>query len=730
MGTINAVRFININYNNNAIRINDETFHFNGESTLLSLHNGGGKSVLVQMMMAPFVHAKYRGMKDRPFEGYFTSPRPSFILVEWLLDGGAGKVMTGIMVRQNQEGEEEKGDLSGSGDKYNPLEIIGIISEYSKPCLQDINNLPVVVKNKKEMTLRNFAECKHIFEEYKKNPELKFFCFDLTRYAQQTQYFARLKEYKIDYREWEDIIKKVNLKESGLSDLFADCKDERGLVEKWLLESVEKKLDPDKEKIRNFQNIVEKHMVQYKENEAKIKRRDTINQFKRLVVSDGENAQADTVRELSENYQAKIEEREQKEAGLCDLRRQIVKQSAELEGTIADNKEAISQNAQETAHLIYERYSYQSFLKEKECGEKGRERELTAMELDQKNAELQKTDQKLHILECARQNEICAQELSALNEKQVKYNVLLKKNEDLKPRLEELGEKLSEFYLWKTEEVGRSLQTAKTQILEQEQKAEAKRKVIADTEREINGCERKIGGLDSSIQAFSVREEEFNRSFGKDFSRNVLGEYEAGSLDIAMEQAKEETERLLYRGKELAKDKTAKSTLAEKLSRDKENAAEERASLLKNLENLKEKDMELDRERQELCVISQFLQLDETDASDKALLNLTLDKKIKELDAQKAELGKKLSLCEKELRAYTEGKIVELPEEMVKGLESLEINIVYGMEWLKKNRRTLKQNLETVRKCPFLPYSLIMTENELNKLATFDGELYTSLPGR
>ena len=58
MSKINAVRLINVNYNNNAYRISDETLHFNGKSTLISLQNGGGKSVLVQMLTAPFVHPK------------------------------------------------------------------------------------------------------------------------------------------------------------------------------------------------------------------------------------------------------------------------------------------------------------------------------------------------------------------------------------------------------------------------------------------------------------------------------------------------------------------------------------------------------------------------------------------------------------------------------------------------------------------------------------------------
>lgn len=90
MSKINAVRLINLNYNNNAIRISDETFRFHGESTLLSLQNGGGKSVLVQMMIAPFVHRRYRNTEDRPFASYFTTNKPTFILVEWKLDQEQG----------------------------------------------------------------------------------------------------------------------------------------------------------------------------------------------------------------------------------------------------------------------------------------------------------------------------------------------------------------------------------------------------------------------------------------------------------------------------------------------------------------------------------------------------------------------------------------------------------------------------------------------------------------
>ena len=243
MSKINAIRLINLNYNHNAIRISDEVFHLNGESTLFSLRNGGGKSVLVQMLTAPFVHKRYRDTRDRLFRSYFTTNKPTFILVEWKLDGGAGYVLTGMMVRKSQEISEEN---AAAADE---LEMINFISEYRERCMQDIFHLPVVEKNKKEIVLKSFGACRQLFEQYRKDRSMRFYCYDMGNASQARQYFERLEEYQIFYREWETIIKKVNLKESGLSDLFADCRDEKGLTEKWFLDAVESKLNKERNRI-------------------------------------------------------------------------------------------------------------------------------------------------------------------------------------------------------------------------------------------------------------------------------------------------------------------------------------------------------------------------------------------------------------------------------------------------------------------------------------------------
>ena len=157
MSRINRIRIMNLNYNGNTMRIDDETFDLNGESTLLSLRNGGGKTVLVQMIMSLFVHKKYRDFSDRPFKSYFTTNQPTFIMAEWLLDHGQGYFLTGMMVRKNQNPEEEE-----------DLEMINFTAFYQKAAEYDMDHLPIVENRGNVKVLRGFGDCRAEFEKLKK----------------------------------------------------------------------------------------------------------------------------------------------------------------------------------------------------------------------------------------------------------------------------------------------------------------------------------------------------------------------------------------------------------------------------------------------------------------------------------------------------------------------------------------------------------------------------------
>ena len=428
MSKIQAIRLINVNYNNNAIRISDECFHLNGESTLLSLRNGGGKSVLVQMLTAPFVHKRYRDAKDRPFESYFTTNKPSFILVEWVLDGGAGYVLTGMMVRRSQE--------TGEGNTEN-LEMVNIISEYREACIQDLHHLPVVEKGKKEIVLKNFAACRQMFESYKKDRSMSFFYYDMTNAAQSRQYFEKLAEYQIHYKEWETIIKKVNLKESGLSDLFADCRDEKGLVEKWFLDAVESKLNKERNRMKEFQSILEKYIGQYKDNQTKIKRRDIIREFK---------AQADGIREKAEDYQGKSSLAGRQEnlvahfiAELSRLHEVTEEEYQRILGEIESIQGQLSR-------VEYEKLSGEIHKLEEKLRFHLSNRDMIEIEKEDMEQDSERILHKLHLLACAKQQKAAEQERGELELIRQKLLVSRQKEEDLEPERKSLGYTLRRYY--------------------------------------------------------------------------------------------------------------------------------------------------------------------------------------------------------------------------------------------------------------------------------------------
>ena len=397
MSKINAIRLINVNYNNNANRISDEILYFNGESTLISLQNGGGKSVLVQMLTAPFVHPRYRNAKDRLFESYFTTAKPSFILVEWALDQGAGYVLTGLMVRKAQDMQEER--------KEN-LDIVGIISEYQEPCVQDIRNLPVVEKGKKEMILKNFNSCRQLFETYKKDRDMNFFYYDLINYAQSRQYFEKLSEYQINYKEWETIIKKINQKESGLSDLFSDCKDEKGLTEKWFLEAIESKLNKEKNRIREFQSILEKYAGQYKDNRSKIKRRDNIRQFKE---------EAEGIRIRAEEYQTAEKEENYQQNKIAWFIYDVNNLLHKTEQEQKQSEEVLEKLNQDISRVEYEELSSNLYDYEDEQNRHLGNRDMIDMERENLQDQAAETEKKLHIMDCARQQQSVTEEQTELD---------------------------------------------------------------------------------------------------------------------------------------------------------------------------------------------------------------------------------------------------------------------------------------------------------------------------
>lgn len=710
MSKINAIRFINLNYNNNAIKISDETFHLNGESTLLSLRNGGGKSVLVQMIMAPFVHKRYRDAKDRPFESYFTTGKPAFILVEWALDREAGYVLTGMMVRKSQNME---------ADQTDNLDMINFVSEYRSPCLTDLHHLPVVEREKKKMTLKNFADCKRMFEEFKRDNSYDFSCYDMTNPAQSRQYFDKLLEYQINYKEWETIIKKVNLEESGLSNLFSDCRDERGLVEKWFLEAIEGKLNREKNRMKEFQTIVEKYVGQYKDNRSKIKRRDTIRLF-------GEESLL--VEEAALHCQQAEGEKKNQENRIGEFIQNLSSCRAaagELYGEVLQNLDKVEK---EISYIRYEQLSDEYYQYEKEQRFHVSNRDMIEAEREELERQQKETEKRLSLLFCARQQENVRLEQSEYDEARQKLELFHRKNEDLAPEREFLGYMLREHYekrLAENREGQKELSARKEELEEKLREQKSRGEEIEKAIRENTSLE---GSLKTSVKAYDIQEERFNARYKERFARNILGDYEPGLFEIKRETYQKSLEDA---ARNLTKRRRRLEELKEQvkgLERDLEDRGKERQQKIWERGQQEEVKRSYEEELSVRLSILKYLDLGEGERFDTDKILRASDRKLSEISHLKRVLEQEEDVLQREYRKLTEGKILELPVQLEQEFDTLGIHIVYGMEWLKKNGHTGEQNRKIVEAHPFLPYALILSRQELEKLSAHPGDTYTSVP--
>lgn len=710
MSKINAVRFINLNYNNNAMKINDECMQFSGKSTLLSLRNGGGKTVLVQMMTAPFVHRGKQKTKDRPFESYFTTAKPSFILVEWLLDGGAGYVLTGLMVRKNQEISEEKTDA---------LEMMAIISEYKEPCMQDIHHLPVVEQNEKTMKLKSYNSCRKLFEDYKKDKKLSFFCYDMSSPAQSRQYFYKLMEYQINYKEWETIIRKVNVKESGLSELFSDCRTEKELVEKWFLEAVESKLNKEENKVKNFQEILEKYAGKYKNIKEQLKRRDAIQKFKEATEEIQINAEDFLVKEGEKIEQEKV-------IAAFIARLNVLYEEAEIERE--RQEEGRKKLQEELEFLKYEQLSCEFHEKNREKRNHASNREMIDLEKESLLRKQEKIQKKVHVFLCAKQQEMVNEDKQEWEIRKEKAAISRTKEENLEPERNRIGGQLSGYYEYRLSDNKEKQEAIKKQKLQIRKDISQQKDILNEYREKTKKITESKGSFRSLVRGYDNIEIKYNSNYRENLSRNILGVYEAGMLDIKQEMYDKEQKKSIQENKE-QKEKFENTT--EEIHRTERAIEEKREKYFQKDSDIKQAEKEkkgYEQELEERKDILKYLELPEEKLFAREEILHKAKIKMQELSSRRRTLEKKEDALQKEYKLLVSGRVMELPDNLKEEFEKLDVPVVYGMEWLKKNGFTEKKNKEIVSQNPFLPYALILTRQELKKLAERNGETYTSFP--
>lgn len=711
MSKINTLRIINLNYNNNAIRIDDESFHLATESTLLSLRNGGGKSVLVQMMTAPFVQKRYRDTKDRPFKSYFTTSKPTHILVEWQLDGGAGYVLTGMMVRKKQDQGDEQGQEE--------LEILTYIHEYTHRSPYDIHRMPLVEQQNEQKKLKGFLEVKKLLEELKKDKTYSFNYYDLNQPTQARRYFEHLKEYKIDHKEWESIIKKINFEESGLSKLFAEAKDEKGLVEKWFLPTIEDKLTKEEGKIKKFTELVVKYIHQYKANQSKIQRKGTIDAFKE---------EAQVLIEGGTQLQGELQQVRAIEKSIAQLIQYLIAAAKESD----KEQKALELHMEEIEEMIrqidYEALSYEIYNLE---DEKTKEYEaVTAFEDEISHQEVTKASltKRKNSQECAKLYKAYTEASKEVQEWENALEMMKQKDKDLTPERDQIGCSLRCHYEETLKHKNEALHHIEQQIQEGKKERTRLAQHITSLNEMKNKSSLKKGQLLEQIKQFGRLEETFNSTYQDNFSRNIMGEYEEGFLEDKLENRKRYEEKL---EKTIAQLKNTREEQEEKLKAGSRDVQDLEKALWQEEESKKQVQKQIaiyDQELEERGAAIKYIDLAKDLVFEEEKIMEAFDHKLGQLSTERRELESELEKKEEDYQKLKTGKILEIPKALEDKLKSQDIHYVYGMDWLKHNYKSLEENEKLVASNPFIPYALIMPQKDLVKLQGEALDLYTSFP--
>lgn len=714
MSKINAIRLINVKYNYDQIRISDETMHFNGQSTLISLQNGGGKSVLVQLLTAPFVQKRYRNVKERQFKNYFNGADPTFIMLEWILENKAGKCLVGMMVRKNQNTESDE-----------DLDIISFISEYTEPCLQDIHHLPVVEKNNNKVTVKGFGACKALFDAYKKDKLNSFFYYDMNNQAQSKQYINKLAEYGINYREWQNIIKKINEEESGLSKLFADCKDTQGLVEKWFLEAVENKLNKEQNRMQKFCSSLEKFLELYNDNITKFEQQERLQVFQ------------NDLRSIEEQGQSYLEASQRRATAMDKLLAYVIELEASAQASDTESsacEEQLEVLRRQLVRLAHEEYSMQYYeLEAKEQDVQQQKKKLQAL-AEAQECKQEELERQVHIYDCAKQQKRVDSDERDVKRREQEVDVKRRRNKELEPERDYLGYVLRQNVEHKVQTAQGSQAHAEKEHKACAEKQKQIKKQIFDMQKQLDELNIKQGALANQVLSYDEVENNFVKKWSTSapvavaLQRNMLGEYEPGELEIFTSKLIAASEDLERQCKQKQQELKTLHLETEQVERKWQELDNRRQNQEKELLVKQREEEELSNELNYRRTILQYLQLDEKYIFEKERITKALVSKLAELDGLKNKVQQELNAVSKERESLETGRTLELAPELVEMLQDMGVPVVYGFKWLQNNGNTEEQNLELVEKHPFLPYALLMTARDIEILKAAPKQICTSFP--
>ncbi|SHJ68821.1 Chromosome segregation ATPase [Dethiosulfatibacter aminovorans DSM 17477] len=703
MPKINRLRITNFSYNNNRRHIIDETFDFyNGENALLSLANGGGKSVLVQTILQPIVpKTKLLG---RPISDFFIGKKdPAYIMIEWLLDDGAGYLLTGIGISptMNYNPNAEEDNLN--------LRFYTFSHHYEEGNKYDIKNIPITEVKNNGIVVAGYNDIKKLLksEENKGNYDINY--YNSTK-DEQVTYERRLNMYSISRNEWKELMVSINQAEHGVSEVFAKCKSSRQVMEQWVIKYIEKVLDKSTEDKMSDHQKLEEMMVQVAssevENESFIQEYDEIEKFKYDLTK---------IDEASKEICGLLDDEDKKKKELVGIYHFF---SNKMEKMIADEEQMkgeVEVKEREIQHIDLEEKSYEIHKIDNEKDELTERLGQIREELGKVNTAIEQQQNELKLQQGAREYEVIKEKMKEEAEQKKLLDNATKNQEDLLKEMSQIEYSLKCLYSKQIESLREEINKNEDEL----KKSKAKKTEISEQvnikNKEVNRLSTRKGGLEAKTEDFLKYESKLLEELGISLPRNpLLGELNQEDInevinvyDTKLEDLDLEHERVK---KNISECDDQIKTENKRLSDMDQKIREEENEQFSNKNAIAQYE---DEKSKVIKIISRYCN-NQFSVFDKEVIVAYLRNSYEEWTRKAVTTDMEINELSKMINGIKEG-ISYLPATLINTLQDNNFAVYTGEQYLRELSRANREKI--ILKNPLLPYGLIATEKEREIIA-------------
>ena len=683
MPKINRIRIANIQYDKKVIK---DLFIdcYKGENVLLNLANGGGKSVLVQLLQQPILpESKIHG---REIHSYLSPDQASYILIEWKLDNSPKHyLLTGIVMSKLY-----------SSDDMNKTKYFTFLNDYKSSNEFDIKNILFIQKEENAIIYKSYEAAMQMIRDNRTLENLRLF-----GRGEQAEYRAKLSEYGIFVNEWKTLAK-INENEGGMDEIFKDCKTSDNLINKWILKAISDSNEAESKELKEMFITLMQEIV---EKESNIKEKEILENFKEKIKEYQEP--------LTKLLEQLDKEKKVKET-IYEIYLSFQKISKENQDRILQIEEKIMQNEEELKKIEYEEISeeYYHLQSDLEDIKEKREAKQSQFEIQKQIYDKAKFEYRLQEVAHLYQKEKEAiANIDALNIR--KRDLQDKNNTD--EQLIKIEYNLKEQYSNKIAELNNRIKEIEKENENIKDKIRDYTKIEEDSQKNINNDNVLLGKLKESIRIFEKEEKELFEKLEIFISRNLLNELEEIEVQNIRENFENQIEKL---NEEIEKNRFQ----IEKAENQIKELDKEEEQNYSQIEELKKQEMqkekiyeEFQNKKEEIKNVLQFHRLEENSIFQKQIYMGIVEEKYLEYKRKVEESVSRIDRLKEYLKDLENGGIHN-SREVRKVLEEANIGYMLGEEYLKNQQEEYRKEL--LENNPLLPYCYIIAQDDLEKIKT------------